>query len=91
MACPLCGEDRVISVNNGHDIFACGFSSDGGRVLSPCQGAHATCVCPTHDLMTGGCRCGAFDKEQAAKGQSSPQAGGGTGGSPQPNATGPLL
>lgn len=90
MACPLCGEDRVASVDDGHDVYACGFSSDGGTVRTPCHGGHATCVCPTHDLMTSGCRCGAFEKEQAAKGQDSTQSSG-TGSGASSNATGPLL
>ena len=47
MACPLCGEDRIASVDDGHDVYACGFSSDGGTVLHPLPGGCATCVCPT--------------------------------------------
>jgi hypothetical protein len=91
MPCPLCGEDRVSSVEDGHEVFACGFSSDGSQVLTECHGGHATCVCPTHDLMTGGCRCGAFAKEQAAKAGGGSSAGASSGsGDPNPDYSGPV-
>jgi len=81
MACPICGETRVANVQDGHDVFACGFSSDGSTVQSPCRAGKATCTCALHDLMTGGCRCGAFEKEQAAKAGGGQTAAAGSGAS----------
>jgi hypothetical protein len=81
MACPICGETRVADVQDGHDVYACGFSSDGSTVQSQCRAGRTTCTCAIHDLMTGGCRCGAFEKEQAAKTGGGQTAGAGSGSS----------
>ncbi len=78
MACPICSEIRVTTIRNGHEVYACGFSSDGTTVLTPCLGGSAKCTCATHDLMTGGCRCGAFEKEKAGTGSTSASAPAGT-------------
>ncbi|OAI38730.1 hypothetical protein AYO40_06430 [Planctomycetaceae bacterium SCGC AG-212-D15] len=83
MACPMCGETNVTGVDDGHDVYACGFSSDGTTVRTACQGGRPSCVCATRDLMTNGCRCGAFQKEQAAKASGDPDSSsGGTGTAP---------
>ncbi len=86
MACPMCGETRVTGQQAGHDVYACGFCSDGVTVMSACQGGRPTCTCATRDLLTGGCRCGAFDKEQAAKAAGTPAGNGTSSPAADPNA-----